>query len=887
MARYIICQHIIQVPILRHKRTFTIGSAFAITGTAPVSGDYAYLWLCSKDGNNYRFQNLKSGKYLGHKGANEDTPYNFLLNKDVTNTSCVTLYSVKSSKYNVIKHSENKFDQADGKFHNENFSSDFLFVPYAANTLSHNQYYYIYCDNDDSSTTGTDRPQYLYNGTSTTIPLQTDASQVSLTNYAWRANKIFDSENPSKDYFTFKNGSKFVAFHSLSDDAYSWQTNKNTSSIGTGRVMLWGSYKGGRYMAFNYGDTENSNSDGFSNADTGLPKSGQWSQDFMFVIAPQTNVYRVAIQVEGPSDADAVFTFDGIDYSGDCSIYVDGNNLPNTKNISLKSSNTEYTFKGFYLEDGTSLGTTIDISALAADKGVKAVFYPFKLSTDFANATWYYMQVKDKWATVDPYPESSGYLMYDTKQVSENALWAFVDFSGDGFYIVNYTKGSSKKLDFYTPATFETSNGYTKCYIKWEGGNVYIYNHASDGDWFLIANSVLLSTSTSAANGAISLETVDWGELAKVKIDEYYYSHAPGQYFGASTELTSSTKASITAMGAAFTKANYESMDLSALTKYPETGYYYVKSVGARNWGVSYITYSSAGLVTQTTSDMNSIIRLKKESSVYKLSVQGLNLQPFSTESQQAQVTAEEGCEVTLSSYSPGVGIIQNSIAGTPQFPGYSKYFHEDASSNVVSWEHTDNASHWTIEKVEDFDVTLNSGGDGNYYATFCAPFSFTISGATAYTLERNGDWLIPTAIDGAVPAGTPVLLRGTSGTATLTISGTDYAATPLTTTALTGTYLEKEIDGSTDYVLGINGGVVGFYHWNSNTLAANRAFLDIPAAGVKSFALMFDEEDATGIKTLDDVQGTTNDVIYNVAGQRMSRMQKGINIINGKKILK
>ena len=50
---------------------------------------------------------------------------------------------------------------------------------------------------------------------------------------------------------------------------------------------------------------------------------------------------------------------------------------------------------------------------------------------------------------------------------------------------------------------------------------------------------------------------------------------------------------------------------------------------------------------------------------------------------------------------------------------------------------------------------------------------------------------------------------------------------------------------------------------------------------GLISF--IFDEE-ALGIKTTDNRQQTTDNVIYNLSGQRLSKPQKGINIINGKK---
>ena len=53
----------------------------------------------------------------------------------------------------------------------------------------------------------------------------------------------------------------------------------------------------------------------------------------------------------------------------------------------------------------------------------------------------------------------------------------------------------------------------------------------------------------------------------------------------------------------------------------------------------------------------------------------------------------------------------------------------------------------------------------------------------------------------------------------------------------------------------------------------------------VKEF-LNFDfGEDADGIQTLSD-SSLKGENIYNLAGQRLQKMQKGINIVNGKKVL-
>jgi len=74
------------------------------------------------------------------------------------------------------------------------------------------------------------------------------------------------------------------------------------------------------------------------------------------------------------------------------------------------------------------------------------------------------------------------------------------------------------------------------------------------------------------------------------------------------------------------------------------------------------------------------------------------------------------------------------------------------------------------------------------------------------------------------------------------------------------------------------------FKQYTGENVTGFRSHIEAESAGVKAFDIIFD--DATGIvSSLGETEvGAT---IYNVAGQRLSKVQKGINIINGKKILK
>ena len=180
--------------------------------------------------------------------------------------------------------------------------------------------------------------------------------------------------------------------------------------------------------------------------------------------------------------------------------------------------------------------------------------------------------------------------------------------------------------------------------------------------------------------------------------------------------------------------------------------------------------------------------------------------------------------------------------------------------------------------------VTVTNAG----YATYCSnvALDFTNSDIKAYVGTRSGDKLTFTPIT-QVPAQTGLLLVCAGGT---TADVPVIASAPeVENNCLTGVTVYKQLTVN-DYILNVvEGEGAGFFKTGilHTKLKANRAY--IPAskvAGVKSFALDL-EDNADGIEeTLSDSL-LKSENIYNLAGQRLSKMQKGINIVNGKKILK
>jgi hypothetical protein len=172
-------------------------------------------------------------------------------------------------------------------------------------------------------------------------------------------------------------------------------------------------------------------------------------------------------------------------------------------------------------------------------------------------------------------------------------------------------------------------------------------------------------------------------------------------------------------------------------------------------------------------------------------------------------------------------------------------------------------------------------------YGTFCAPFAVDVpSGVQAskvMSAAASGQ-LTLTDVGSTIPANTPVVLFAEGGLASVEFFGIAEDGTP-TAGLLTGVY-ENTAAPVGSYVLQNLNGKIGFYQVAAGqqpTVGANRCYMTTNSE-IKVFFL--DDDEATGIKTLSN-STFEGENIYNLAGQRISKMQRGINIINGKKIIR
>lgn len=199
-------------------------------------------------------------------------------------------------------------------------------------------------------------------------------------------------------------------------------------------------------------------------------------------------------------------------------------------------------------------------------------------------------------------------------------------------------------------------------------------------------------------------------------------------------------------------------------------------------------------------------------------------------------------------------------------------------------------AAGWTGFKEIIETNTVNVGSTG--FATYCSPNALDFSGVTdikayvASDFESGTNTLTLTRVT-EVPAGEGLYIVGTAGSYEIPEITTDAVYSNLLKGVTRATTVSPTDGSNTNFILSNGSHGVGFYTLSAEgELAGGKAYLQLPTAsvaGVKALNLVFDD-DATGID-FNPVLSKEERVIYNIAGQRVSKAQKGLYIIDGKKV--
>lgn len=203
-------------------------------------------------------------------------------------------------------------------------------------------------------------------------------------------------------------------------------------------------------------------------------------------------------------------------------------------------------------------------------------------------------------------------------------------------------------------------------------------------------------------------------------------------------------------------------------------------------------------------------------------------------------------------------------------------------NQRLVPWYSTAGASQWYIEIVKEMPVTVPAAG----YVAANLPYAVQLpENLKAYVavepMELDGTICMYieeiAAGNGIVPANTPVILAGEAGTYMVKFAFGDASAAE--ETAWKGTLRSATVSGSV-YTLSGSDLVKG----SNVNVPANTAYYAAELEAER-MPLSTDKGDTVGIGAVTGNEG--NAVFYDLSGRRVAKPEKGIYVLNGRKVLK
>ena len=215
-----------------------------------------------------------------------------------------------------------------------------------------------------------------------------------------------------------------------------------------------------------------------------------------------------------------------------------------------------------------------------------------------------------------------------------------------------------------------------------------------------------------------------------------------------------------------------------------------------------------------------------------------------------------------------------------------------------------ENLSTFSIIEATTFPFTVSSAG----IAPLCLPFNVVVpDGMYAYDMTSANviegsegvytcNMQVIASQGETLKKGTPVIVKAGQGNYNLSISILDNnAKASLPGSMLRGNFLKQGLAKSNSpqkFILSNGDNGVGFYRMQESSLMeANKCWMEwstpLGQADARAFVFSFNNE--TGIDDLisnDQTQDNASHLIYNIGGQRLNALQKGLNIIGNKKVI-
>lgn len=536
---------------------------------------------------------------------------------------------------------------------------------------------------------------------------------------------------------------------------------------------------------------------------------------------------------------------------------------------------------------------------------------PFKYVADYAAVEeWYYLKF---------HANDKNYLYYDAtldyldatktaidRKAKEAYSWAFVGNPFDGFSVVNKLAGDKMvlssavepqgnkeypkmvtadtitmgnkvwdltKSSYGTDGFFMAYDGTTKRLNKQDGKVCYWIGAADFGSTFMVE---VCSPAAELAALVAEAKKVNLENAGEIGCYTQAYADALTEAIEKAEAVTEATDADVLALETALNAVEY---------MFPEVGKFYrLKNAKSNNYMSG--NKEDITLLANGAEAVSTIFYLGEGNTL--LSYNAGRYLDCQAKNYSALGTAHEGeFNIAYGGMKAGVITYKNNSYWT--FGDRA----DGAGLDRGSLAPNQDGYNWIVEEVTWLPVAINTDYG---YATLTSPVALSTYkyGSTAerrvnaYTGTLDDDALVLTRVDnedGIIPANTPVVIEyladAENGYVFLQIVDSDKEAVE---SDLVGTIAAEAKDSKNAYTLQGNAdknGVV-FKKYTGENLVAFKAYLDVETAAAAISIRKGEDDGTTGIENADTESVV---VIYDLTGRRVEKMEKGIYIVNGRKV--
>ena len=261
---------------------------------------------------------------------------------------------------------------------------------------------------------------------------------------------------------------------------------------------------------------------------------------------------------------------------------------------------------------------------------------------------------------------------------------------------------------------------------------------------------------------------------------------------------------------------------------------------------------------------------------------------PGLTASSDADVAASHALSITFNSSS---NIVISAHNNSFQYnSGTFRFYAAGTQTAVYLYKKVEEQAVYSLGKSHPVTITAAK------YATCCSDegLDFSATGVTVYKAKVSDGVVRLTEIEGGVvPPGVGVLLYKDVDVAELVNVPVKKTSNTIEDNELVGLVAKTAVpwtsDGKYNYILQKDGeGQAKFFKATGANLIANRAYLHTAyeaAATAHALEIDVNNNQATAIKQIERSDAIVGNC-YNLNGQRIARPQKGINVVNGLKVV-